>query len=279
MSLEQLQPFAGQHAIQSSTFAMDFATELDVSEVSTLRASATGLKGDFPDIKDQRRTTFSVAMFAGQSTAPAATHDVGGFILNRPSPASTPAQPTSLRTISVTRENLIATVFDYTRWDRFKADIDRYMNILLAPINSHKGISSIGLQIVDVFNWRGDPGDLVLSEVFRDGSRYLAPNSLTKEALLWHSHHGFLSEQNAPLGFQQLDNINVSRNVQNGTHQIQILTSHKATFSKPIYKFIDVNRENLTRILDQLHLKNKYMLSETLSDPMLAKIGLNATKD
>ena len=48
MSLDHLHPFAGQHAIQSAVFALDFANELDIGEISAVRTEATKLVGDFP---------------------------------------------------------------------------------------------------------------------------------------------------------------------------------------------------------------------------------------
>jgi len=278
MSLNHLHPFAGQHAIQSAVFALAFATELDVDSLRILRDASTSLKHDFPDIQDQHRTTFSIQIRPGHQT-PSAALDAGGFILNRPVPGANQAVPA--RSIAVSRENIIIAINDYTRWEKFKSDTDRYVRTLLAPIKESLGVVSIGLQFTDIFVWRADPLDLDLSEVFSKNTLYLTPNVFQKagDAMLWHSHHGFFSEQSDPFNFQLLDNINVARNIALGTHQIQILTSHQAKFPQPIYKILDENGPSLFKLEDILHSKNKEILADLLSEEVQEKINLNAPRD
>lgn len=276
MNMDLLQPFAGQHAIQSAAFALEFATELDVAEVSMLRLAAADLKNDFPKLTDQQRTTFSFQVGVdphGPSTPPSAAMDPGGFILERPSSEQGQVQP--LRIIVVSRESITVVINDYTRWDKFRSDIGRYLTTLLQGINVQKGVVGISLQIVDTFIWRSDPADLDINEVFSKNSRYLVSNAFEPSALLWHSHHGFLVEKTAPINFQQLDNVNVSRNLVAGTNQLQILTSHKATFASPLYKILDVNRVQFSSVLDSLHDKNKEILRDILTAAVQLKISLN----
>lgn len=275
MSLDYLIPFAGQHAIQSAAFAIDFATQLDVAEVTRLRTAADALKGDFPVIADQHRTTLHMPVGPNpQAPTPSAIHDVGGFVMDRPAP-SAPAGTAALRRIIVSRENVVVIINDYTRWDKFKSDVDRYLNILLASINAQKGVASIGLQITDAFTWNGDPSELKVSEIFEQSSPYLAMNSLNPAASLWHSHHGYMVERETPARYNQLDNINISRTIVDGIHRIEILTSHKASFDRPLYKVLDANRAKVASILEALHARNKEILGALLSPEVQAKINLN----
>lgn len=273
MSLDYLHPFSGQHAIQSAAFAVDFSTELDVGEVGRLRAAAADLKADFPNIQDQHRTTINFQFSSGKQDASAA-QDVGGFILERPAPGGAPNQP--LRVINVNRENIVVVINDYTRWIKFKADVERYLSILLQTVNSQKGVSSIGLQFSDAFIWRADPSELDLTEVFSQNTQYLTPSVFSKKAMLWHSHNGYLIEQTEPVAFQELDNINVSRNLVAGSHQLQVLTSHKASFPKALFKILDSNKQKISQVMDFLHQKNKEILRDVLTEGVQSKISLNA---
>ena len=261
MSLDYLIPFAGQHAIQSAAIAMDFATQLDVGEVTRLRTAADALKGDFPDIADQHRTTLHMPVGPNnRAPAPAAVHDVGGFVMDRPAPSAIPGTA-ALRRIIVSRENVVVIVNDYTRWAKFKHAVEKYLGTLLVSINAQKGVSSIGLQITDAFNWNGDPADMKMADIFQPSTPYLTPNAFNPAATLWHSHHGYLVEKVAPMRYSQLDNINISRNIVDGTHRIEILTSHKATFERPLYKVLDANRAKISSVLDALHARNKEILA------------------
>ena len=275
MSLDNLFPFAGQHAIQSAAFAVDFSAELDVGEIARLRLAAAELKGDFPNVSDQKRMMLQFNSGLQGASSSAATSD-GGFVLDRPASGALPAPPS--RGIAVSRENVLVFVNDYTRWARFRADVERYLSVLLKSVNAQKGVRSIGLQFTDAFSWRADPVDLNLSEVFSKESKYLSPNIFSNDLGLWHSHHGYMMEKTEPVPFQQLDNVNVSRNELHGL-QLQVLTSHKATFQKPLYKMLDANKEKIFAVLDSLHQKNKEILANVLTQEVQEKIGLNAAKD
>lgn len=275
MSLDHLYPFAGQHAIQSAVFGLDFSSELEVSEVATLRAAASQLIAEFANINDQHRTTLNLQAGPGAAAAPSTTVEVGGFILERPSLVST--EP-STRLIIVNRTGIIIVINDYTRWDRFKSDVDRYLSALFVPMDNQKAISSIGLQFNDIFLWKADPVDLNLSEIFAANNVYLAPNALMSP-LLWHSHHGYLKNETVPVKHQQLDNINVSRVAANEEHQIQILTSHRVTLEKPLYKSWSMSKNILFELQENLHSKNKEILGALLTPEAQLKINLSGASD
>ena len=282
MSLDYLHPFAGQHAIQSAIFALDFTSELELNELTRLKLSAAELSADFPKISDQHRATLRVQIKSGKpnSGESTAAMDAGGFVMERPSPSQIGQTP-PIRFINVTRENIVIVINDYTRWAKFKADVDRYLSILLKSVNAQKGIASVGLQFTDAFAWKADPEDLDLSEVFSTKTEYLVPSVFKRGSQLWHSHHGYLLEQTKPIEFQQLDNVNISRTVV-GPHQqlqLQVLTSHKATFARPLYKILDSNRMKLSQIADLLHTKNKEILADILTEAVQSKIGLSASEE
>jgi len=280
MSLDQLHPFAGQHAVQSAAFALSFSTELDVREVQQLKGAAADLKVDFPNLVDEHMTTLSFQVTPGRQhlpLAPAAEHGVGGFFMQRPSADVGSAEP--VRQIIVSRENIVIVINDYTRWAKFKADVERYLSVLLKPINAQKGVASVGLQFSDAFVWRADPEELNLAEVFSTNTQYLVPSVFNRGAALWHSHHGYLVEKTVPIAFQQLDNINASRNLVAGVQQLQILTSHKATFARPLYNLLNSNKDKVSTVMDLLHVKNKEILADLLTEEVQAKINLNTLKD
>lgn len=280
MSLDQLHPYADQHAIQSAVFSVHFSTELDVRELGQLKAAAADLKADFPNIVDNHMTRLSFQVTPGAQSSPVASaseHGVGGYVMQRLSAGGIPVAP--MRQIVVAGDSVVIVINDYTRWAKFKTDVERYLSVLLKPINSQKGISSVGLQFSDVFVWRADPADLDMAEVFSTNTQYLVPNVFNGDLPLWHSHHGYLMERTEPFAFQQLDNINVSRNLVSGAQQLQIVIVHKATFARPLYKVLDANKEKVSQIMATLHSRNKEILADLLSEGVQAKINLNTSKD
>lgn len=275
MNLDHLYPFAGQHAIQSAVFGLDFASELDVGEVGALRLAANALVGDFPVVKDQALTTFSVEVVSGEAPTSSANSEVGGFVMEKPVIAS---GDSNNRFIIVSRTGIIVVINDYTRWDKFKDDVNRYLSMLLLPIDEKKAVASFGLQFNDIFLWKADPVDLNVGDIFSANNPYIAQNSLAQSSL-WHSHHGYLVENLKPVPYQQLDNINISRVAVSEAHQIQILTSHRVTLGKPLYKSWSVNKEIFFEIQECLHAKNKEILNAMLTPEVQLKINLNVPKE
>lgn len=274
MSLDQLHPFAGQHAIESAAFALDFIGELDIAEVLALRNAANQLVGDFPVVAEKQVATLNFQVGAGSASASSPSIEVGGFTMQRPALLLT-ERP--LRLIDISRSGVVVVINDYTRWDKFKADVDRYLTVLLAPIDNQKAVAGIGLQFNDIFLWRADPSDLKLNEVFSANNPYIAPNVL-EAPLLWHSHHGYLVSDSEPVQNQQLDNINVSRVVVNEEHRLQILTSHRVTFEKPLESW-STNKTLFFNIQEKLHNKNKAILRALLTPDAQLKINLNGPKE
>lgn len=275
MNLDHLYPFAGQHAIQSAVFGLDFASELDVGEVGALRSAANALVSDFPVVKDQALTTFSVEVVSGQIPTSSANSEVGGFVMEKPAISS---GGSNSRFIVVSRTGIVVVVNDYTRWDRFRDDVNRYLSILLFPIDGKKAIANFGLQFNDIFLWKADPADLDVGEIFSMDNPYIARNSLAQSSL-WHSHHGYLVDSLTPVPYQQLDNINVSRVAVSEEHQIQILTSHRVTLGKPLYKIWSANKEIFIEIQECLHARNKEILNAMLMPEVQLKINLNIPKE
>ena len=275
MSLDQLRPFSGQHAIESAAFALDFSGELDVGELLALRNAANQLVGDFSIMADKQVATVSFQVGPGEASTSSPSFETGGFTMQRPALVPT-ERP--LRFIDISRNSVVVVINDYTRWDKFKADVDRYLSVLLAPIDSQKAVASVGLQFNDIFLWKADPADLKLDEVFSANNPYIVPNALLAP-LLWHSHHGYLVSNPDPVQHQQLDNINVSRVAANEEHQLQILTSHRVTLEKPLYKSWSTNKPVFFDIQEKLHSKNKAILAALLTPEAQLKINLNGSKE
>lgn len=271
MSLDHLYPYAGQHAIQSAVFALDFANELDLGEISGIRAEAAKLTADFPQQSEVQRATFTLQVGPAEGHPSSSNVEPDGFQMVRP--AQIGGQLNS-RAMIVNRTGVVVVVNDYTRWDKFKFDVDRYLSVLLTHVDGQKAVASLGLQFNDIFLWKADPADLELKEVFEAGNRYLAPN-VFESRLPWHSHHGYIENNINPVEYQQLDNVNVSRVAANAEHQLQILTSHRATLEKPLYKFWSDNKATLFAIQDSLHTRNKAILAELLTREAQNKISLS----
>lgn len=273
MNLDNLYPHAGNHAIQSMVFALEWpaeltgASSLNVAQVRDAAKQALGT--EFQQVEDQMAFTMSMPMASVSASSAMATGQphLSGFALKRHS--HVPGWPS--RAITVSPENLLIQINDYTRWAAVRADVQRYLNVLMPLVGAHRPVVAVGQQVVDMFNWKADPQQLVLSEVFREGGKMLPPH-IFELTDLWHSHHGYVTRHTEPTEFQQLDNVNVSRVMLNGVHTLQILCSHRAQYQQPQFIKTPTHVEQVLALHDRLHNDNKSVLSELLTDGVKAKL-------
>lgn len=277
MSLESLYPYAGDHAIQNAVFAVEFEGPLSSTVLSDMqKAAEKAFLREFPDIQPMQVMTLNIAMgqIAGNGSPQQmkAQPSPGGFVMNR----SGGFAAMVARSLTVSVNSIVIVVNDYSRWEQVKLDVDRYLDVLLKAAQSHNSaVRTIGLQYTDVFNWKSDPKELILSEVINSASPYIAPNvfALPSDAL-WHSHHGYFTAIANPVSFSQLDNINVNKVETGGMHSLQFLTSHKARLTDPLWKISRENRPVIAAIQELLHVQNKAILGSLLSADVKAKIKL-----
>ena len=276
MKLDNLYPFAGDHAIQSAVFALEWASTplqagLAVEHLSEVRDAAKALTADFPISEDMQLMAlqFPLGGFHSQNFQ-LQPQEFGGFTMTKPSTMTRQAS----RTIMVNRESCIVQINDYSRWDTVKADLDKYLAVLLPTIGKYKPVAAIGLQFNDIFSWKADPADLDLKSVFRPDTRWL-PEHVFETSHLWHSHHGYIEDHQLPIPYQQLDNVNVSRVMTDGVHALQVLISQRAQLVPPKW-FKDAYSADsaISEIYGELHDGNKAIMKALLTDEVLTKIKM-----
>ncbi len=279
MSIESLYPYAGNHAIQNAVFALGFHGIISDPILKRIEAASLDSYGrDFDPFVPHHAVAFSFDMNKVGQASPKLM-PIGGFQLQRQS-SGVPQIVT--RSLTVSPSDCVLMVADYSRWATVKIEVAKYVRPILAALGEdQQAINSIGLQYTDVFTWRADPAELNLIEVFAPNPPYLVPNVLSPDGpQLWHSHHGYFKDASNSSQYKQLDNINVSRVADvSGTHSIQILTSHKAQLSTPMWQVgSEDNFDKIFEIFEALHDSNKEILRSLLSSEVLRRIKFDAPK-
>lgn len=268
MSAEKLYPYAGDHAIQTVAFALEWQGDLNTNALLAVQKLAPKLKEFLPD--HQLQNVVSINFEAAQAARSKVTEDVGSVVFSRPTYLGIP------RSMTVSRQNCVVIVPDYTRWDTVWAEVQQYLALVWELITKHKPITAIGLQYTDLFHWRADPNELDLREVFLTDTPFLPTNVFDKKGL-WHSHHGYLDQYEEPIKHARLENINVTMLETAGERSIQVLTSHKVTLAEPLWKATKSGQkgpELVAEILQDLHGSNKEILKKLLSQEVCKKINL-----
>ncbi|RZF24626.1 TIGR04255 family protein [Paraburkholderia sp. UYCP14C] len=281
MTIDALHPFAGDHAVQSVAFVLEWATPLETTTLKALRQLASRFQSSFPVVQEQQQITVNV----GEAPKKASKY-------HKPKAPATPAAQlggiqflhtsdhvpgTFTRMIQVQRESCIVALNEYSRWDTVWPRVQGWLEIVLPLVLSGRALTSLTLQYQDLFLWRDDPARLDLREIFRAGSAYLPPNCYGLTSA-WHSHHGFVETMNGEWPGNLLNNINVNVGDLNQHRQIGTMLTHKATFGTPVWSQ-ERAMAALRDVMPMLHRQNKSALQAVFSAAVLAKIGLTVQQE
>ena len=271
MSIENLYPFAGDHAVQNATFVLEWSDP--VGESVIVEASKLATKFKNLGLAHHSLRSHIELKFDGQVEAPDVQKRSGpGSIIF--SQEKDPVNPG--RAVTLSRQNLLIAIPDYTRWDKVFADVEKYLKIILEEVAPSRPINVIALQYVDVFSWKDDPSELDLSEVFNPDS--YVPKHIFSLKSLWHLHQGYVSENIGSLPYSLIENVNLDTADVNGVRVIQITSVHRATLKDPMWQAHMKNKEKVNETFASLHQTNKVMLQRLLTQQVCEKINLNISE-
>ncbi|MGF6776145.1 hypothetical protein [Paraburkholderia sp. GAS334] len=286
MSLDALHPVAGNHAIQTAAFVVEWGTPLDTQVLRAVRGLAEKLRASFPIVQEQQIATVQIDLRkpnrgptrgptkgkAGGQTGTHQSAELGGVLF---AGAATHASGQAGRTLQVNRDNCVVVVNDYTRWDEVWPKVIAWLDVVLPTVLLGRPLKAFTLQFHDVFNWREDPATLDLREVFAPNCPYLPPNCYDLKTL-WHSHHGFMEEVTEPAQAVVLDNININvQDIAGPQRQISALLTHRIGYSNMLWGAAAIPA--IRAAAPFLHTRNKMRLNLLLSEAVRQMIGLNGT--
>lgn len=263
MSLENLTPHAGKHAIENAVLALEWGVELTAAQLEEVRSAVKPVLKDFP--REEPQQTFRVSLSPIPGAAPMPTHEIGGYVYSRYT-----AEGNVPKQVQLTRTNCLFVVTAYTRWKDLIAEAGNVFAQALSALPVGIPVSNIGLQYSDRFKWSGNPADLDLSQVFRFNSPFVASH-VSECRLACHSHHGYFEDSSEPIPNRRLDNINVNIVDEAEGRTIQIVSSHRAALTEQLTGV--VVQKHVNDIQEYLHDVHKDIIRKMLCDELLIKIG------
>jgi len=264
--MNHIEPSNERNAIKVVAFALEFIEEIEESlihEVITLYQGNNKLKETLP----RKELHQSVIIQLG-SLQQATSKPVGGVTFDCLSPDGTQKWALSLRTNA-----LIISCAEYTRWEEIWLQAKEYFALIL-PLLSEKHFSLVALEYIDEFIIKSDPySNEWKNELFKEDSKYI-PSNIYEVQNLWHSHHGFISnEGNGDMS--TLNNVNIDHiSEQSLVNKIIIRTQHKSQFLQPRLYEGDFLNEIVENIFNKNHGENKRIMRDLLSDEMCSEINL-----
>lgn len=264
MNIENLYPFAGSHAIQNAVIAVEWQGEVSNQTLMGIYSLASKLKGYFPTAEIQKMVMINIQT---QSNIPN-TEQIGAINFQRPDNFGGISSQ-----LTISRQNCVLLVNDYSRWDAVLSQALQYFELILPVILPDKSVSAVGLQYTDLFNWKDEPENLNLHEVFRNDCPYL-PQNIFDLKTLWHSHHGYIVDSDTPVTHSRLDNLNISILDTAGERSIQIIAAHRANLAKVLRGNTPEYLKTIESVENVLHSVNKDVMRKILTDEVQKKINL-----
>jgi uncharacterized protein (TIGR04255 family) len=255
-----LYPYAGVHAVQSAAFAIEWAEEASDEDIAQVSKVHEKLRLSLPNIAPIQ--AFTVQMAGNQSVGVQRTV---GHVLSRSNQSGVVT-----RVLEVHKNRIVGQVNDYTRWAAVWGEVKNWLQATDQVIGT-KRISHVGLQYNDVFHWRDSLEKFELSSLFNKNSKYL-PKNIFELNGLWHSHHGFLLQQETPLRHTLIENVNVNAIEELGQRSFVISTVHKAELDD-VWGWLNLE-PTIDKMMNSLHARNKTALGDVLSDYAATLINL-----
>lgn len=264
--MSHVKPSNEQNAIKVVAFALEFIEEIEealIHEVITLYQSNNKLKETLP--RKELHQSVTIQLGSPQQATP---KPVGGITFDYLSPDGTQKWA-----LSLTTNALIISCAEYTRWEKIWLQAKEYFSLIL-PLLSKKHFSLVALEYIDEFIIESDsPPNEWKKKLFKEDSKYI-PANIYETKNLWHSHHGFISNE-VDDDVNTIHNINIDHiQEQNLENKIIIRTLHKSQFLQPKLYDADFLNKIVEKIFNKSHDENKEIMGDLLSAEMCSEINL-----
>lgn len=267
-------PINDAHSIVEIVVFVQFNPGFSQATLKNIISVEHDLKEELPKANPIKRVTFRL----GQEQQPSEPQDESIAGIELQSIRKDGSLDWMLR---IAEDTISVHCLDYTRWNDVWGKAGRYLKKVFGYIEgSDSFISSIGLKCIDRFLYEGDPNHSDLSELFKPETAHIVKTAFTC-GLLWHCHSGWFDKLN---NSQCLNQLNIDANFINirGNKVLAITVDHNAIAimenDDTLSSVLEQNGNQMTmlsEIMNALHLKNKHLLIELLSEQMTNRINLS----
>lgn len=279
----------GGHAVVQATFGVELASPAAAATVRELLALHSKLRDRFPRKRETKGRMIGIPSdaFEAEEFRP----DVGeptltGFTLD-----SLYSDGRVERSITLDGRRLSVTRADYEGWGKTWGEV-RDVFVLMFPILLERSsVAGFHLQYQDRFVWEGEREDFRSDMIFRRESKLLVPNIFEVQDL-WHSYHGYFEYPQAPHTHQLLSVAEVqlvppeNAGLEPDSGLVaEVRVRHRAIPGVERAggpgRAIDDAEQLLgdgaglvDHYMDEMHDKNKWILSRVINDDMCDAVGL-----
>jgi len=265
--MDCVRPFNRNNAIKIAAIAIEFSDvfkESDYQNAISLYHKDKELVTELPRKQLQEAVTFQVnSPQAFQNQA------LGGVIFDRLAPNGLQEWAITMR-----HNSFIITCSEYSRWDEIwlkaKSFIEKF-TIIIKDMN----VSAAGIEYVDEF-YINEEDPTWKEFLFKTNNKYL-PSNINELNDLWHSHHGYFSNEGYLNELRTLTKIEtdyVPEESDIGKTKISIKSHHRSELQNLQTTTDFISTGTFESMVVGNHVMNKRIMVDLLSDNILEQISL-----
>lgn len=257
------------NSISEVIVAIHFEQPLPNSILARTRELKSVFKNELPAQEDLTRFEF---VSAGLNAPPPITA-FGGVQLRRIKPDASVGWQ-----LRVADNSISAHCLEYDRWTNVWPKLQEYMATALAHVaGSNVEVGAVAFQFIDRFVLKAG-GKYDPSLLLKPDTPYLTPNSFRGD-YRWHSFSGWYEKDEGD--FEVLQQLNVT-SAGGAADPISVTIDHNQLRKKTKpgelgrYRTFDKKAQFWNHLANSLHIRNKRVLSDLLSDRAQNLIGMNS---
>jgi uncharacterized protein (TIGR04255 family) len=265
--MDCVRPVNQNNAIKIAAIAIEFSDvfkESDYQNAISLYQKDKGLVSELPRKQQQAAVTFQVnnpQSFQNQA--------LGGVVFDRLAPNGLQEWAITMR-----HNSFIVTCGVYSRWDIIWPKAQSFIKKFSTIIEDMK-VSAAGIEYVDEF-YINEKDPTWKESLFKTNSKYL-PSNINDLNDLWHSHHGYFSNEgytNESRTLTKIETDYVLEESEIGKTKISIKSHHRSELQNLMTTTDFISKGTFRSMVVGNHGMNKRILVDLLSDNILKKISL-----
>lgn len=258
-------PISGKHAIEVASFACVFDQPFSANSIQSLMTLEETFKDDYPVFNTAKFVNIKVEAEKSTTTS---TPEIAAVTLQK-------LQKDTKRpswVIKTEPSSIVVSCYSYDRWAVVSPKaLNDLVEVIKVVDDGRNPINQFVLHVVDRFV--GGPRETYkLNQVFNSTSKYLT-RQVRDAGALWHLHQGWF-EDVAESDNRILHNLNLSTNETPQGILTTIDHSVRHNFTQTLYAAAAHDMDYVTEIFNNLHEKNKDILTALLNKSQCKAINL-----
>ena len=264
--LEKIALYAGEHAIETATFAVNFGSPIDQADMRRFQEKENELRELYPAINDSADIRLVFGASPPSLPMPPASKDLAFFASNGEREWAG----------DFGDKQIAVSCRKYSSWERVWPQAEKRLNALLVCVDRYKPVASVDYGVIDTFRAARTHEILTPRNILKE-NEYISPLIFGVNDQRWDFSQGWF--EGIGSSSQILVRLEGRIEIQNDLVVASIRNIHSHKFGSGIsandlLKARKQREPIFKNIFEEFRQKNKDILGKLLAGEMLSKMNL-----